>query len=113
MPRRTAKNDVINVVSIAFIAVHRLQVLYCNAKAYNVLYDQNSNRIIIIDFKRAKINRELFSTISSNKKKKKYSVYLEKQKRYDFARELLSIILNIQQYIQQLIIQLNQGDLYV
>ncbi|KAI1157280.1 hypothetical protein F5B18DRAFT_666071 [Nemania serpens] len=88
MPRGTAKDDVVNAVRTAFTAVRRLQVLHCNTEARNVLYDQDSDRVIIVDFERAEIiNRKPLGAI-------------RKRKGYDFARELLSIISSVQQCIQ-------------
>ncbi len=76
------------MVRIAFKAVYNLQVFYSNTKLYNILYNANSNNIIIIDFKQAKLfNYKLFKLISLNRKQK-YNINQKKQNRNDFAAKL-------------------------
>ncbi|KAI0191356.1 hypothetical protein F4808DRAFT_465405 [Astrocystis sublimbata] len=44
-----------NAVSDAFKVIHRSKTLYCDAALYNVLYNTHPNRIMVVDFERAKV----------------------------------------------------------
>ncbi|KAI0423988.1 hypothetical protein F5Y09DRAFT_336142 [Xylaria sp. FL1042] len=99
IPRGTAKDTLINMITKAFRAIHKLKVLHRDAEPRNVLYDAQSGNVMVVDFERAElVSREPLGVISPNRKRK--HAHLGKRNRDEFAEELSSIVLSVQRCIK-------------
>ncbi|ODH21888.1 hypothetical protein ACO22_05609 [Paracoccidioides brasiliensis] len=70
-----------NKVAMAFTALHRLHVLHHDAELRNIVYDKLKDRLMIVDFERARVPRSSASTIGRFKSvKQKEKTYRDKDR---------------------------------
>ncbi|KZL63821.1 serine threonine protein kinase, partial [Colletotrichum incanum] len=50
---QTTKIDIVNKVAAAYKRIHRLHILHHDAEPRNIMYDQKSGNVMIVDFERA------------------------------------------------------------
>ena len=82
------KTSVIQAITVAFMELYKLCILYCDVEPRNVLYDANYQKVMIVDFERAEFySRQPLGSISTNSRKRKCGG-LQKQERDRFMLEL-------------------------
>lgn len=62
------KSDILSKITHTLNAIHQLRVLHCDAKPRNIMTDEKSGCVQIIDFERARI-QEKRKEVASNRKK--------------------------------------------
>ncbi|KAI1314016.1 hypothetical protein F5Y03DRAFT_380867 [Xylaria venustula] len=89
MTRGTAKDTLINTISKAFQAIHKLNILHRDAEPRNLLYNALNDNVMVVDFERAELTS-----------RKPLGVIPGKRNRDEFAEELSSIVSSVQRCIK-------------
>ena len=92
---RDNKERLQNKAAIAFKALHRLHVLHRDAEIRNMVYDRQTDNLMIVDFERSEIrDRPALKSVDLNRpiRKRKYKCSQVEGKTDDFEAELRSVI---------------------
>ncbi|CAJ2505642.1 Uu.00g130360.m01.CDS01 [Anthostomella pinea] len=95
------KADILQTATQAYVALHKSGVLHCDAELRNMLYDERSGCIMVVDFERAQLpNRQPLGLISLNRqtRKRKRGVKCQGVKNL-FTQELHLVSRNVSRWI--------------
>ncbi|KAF9872599.1 hypothetical protein CkaCkLH20_09778 [Colletotrichum karsti] len=94
--QQTTKADIINKVATAYKAIHRLHILHRDAEPRNIVYEEASGKVMIVDFERAEFRgRQPLGSLSPNAWNQRKRGGTKKQGKDDFAREQESAIQSV------------------
>ncbi|WQF90495.1 Putative protein kinase [Colletotrichum destructivum] len=88
---RTTKADIVNKVTAAYKRIHRLHILHHDAEPRNIMYDQKSGNVMIVDFERDEFrSRQPLGPLGPNANQRKRR-RTQKQGKDDFEKEQESV----------------------
>ncbi|KAK6206185.1 hypothetical protein QIS74_13604 [Colletotrichum tabaci] len=88
---RTTKADIVNKVTAAYKRIHRLHILHHDAEPRNIMYDQKSGNVMIVDFERDEFrSRQPLCPLGPNANQRKRR-RTQKQGKDDFEKEQESV----------------------
>ena len=94
------EEQILDQANITLGALHGLQVLHMDAEPRNMLWDEESGRLMLVDFEQAQIRARLpLSIITLNRKRNRQGGMKSAMKDEDFDREEKSAIARISRYI--------------
>ncbi|KAK1637271.1 hypothetical protein BDP81DRAFT_427086 [Colletotrichum phormii] len=94
--QQITKADIINKVATAYKAIHRLHILHRDAEPRNIVYEEGSGNVMIVDFERAELcGRQPLGSLSSNAWNQRKLGGAEKRQKDDFTKEEESVILSV------------------
>ncbi|WQF90407.1 Putative protein kinase [Colletotrichum destructivum] len=89
---QTTKIDIVNKVAAAYNRIHRLRILHHDAEPRNILYDQRSGNVMIVDFERAEFrSRRPLGSLGPNAQNQRKRRRTQKQGKDDFEKEQESV----------------------
>ncbi|KAE9565880.1 hypothetical protein CGMCC3_g17941 [Colletotrichum fructicola] len=94
--------NIINKVSAAYKEIHKLHVLHKDAKPRNIVYEEGTGKVMIVDFERAEFcGRQPLGSLSPNAQNQRKQRRIQKQGKDDFVTERESVIQSVARLVSR------------
>ncbi|KAH0421175.1 hypothetical protein CcaCcLH18_13593 [Colletotrichum camelliae] len=88
--------NIIHKVSAAYKEIHKLHVLHKDAEPRNIVYEEGTGKVMIVDFERAEFHgRQPLGSLSPNAQNQRKQRRIQKQGKDDFVTERESVIQSV------------------